>query len=429
VLGFTNIDDRGQEGLELAFDDWLAGKPGVKRVIRDLHGQVVENVELLREAQPGRDLTLSIDRRIQYLAYRELLAGLQEHHATSGSMVIIDAPTGEVLAMVNAPSFNPNARNGVDPSFRRNRAVTDVVEPGSTIKAFTISAALESGKWKPHTPIDTTPGTFTLADGRVIRDVHNKGMLDVTGVITHSSNVGAAKIGLTLTRDHMYDVDHRFGFGEVSGSGFPGESPGLLPPSKSWGPVEQATIAYGYGLNVTPLQLVNAYTAIANDGRLRSPTFVKGAQNPDTAVIDPEIAANIRKMLETVVTPEGSGLKAAITNYRVAGKTGTSRAASGGGYDNRHISLFVGMVPASNPRLVGVVVIHDPQGAYYGGLVSAPVFSKVMDGALRLLDVPPDNVKNWYTGSPQGAPTLDAKVPASPEESLEMSNYAEGVPP
>jgi cell division protein FtsI (penicillin-binding protein 3) len=429
VLGFTNIDDRGQEGLELAFDDWLAGKPGVKRVIRDLHGQVVENVELLREAQPGRDLTLSIDRRIQYLAYRELLAGLQEHHATSGSMVIIDVPTGEVLAMVNAPSFNPNARNGVDPSFRRNRAVTDVVEPGSTIKAFTISAALESGKWKPHTPIDTTPGTFTLADGRVIRDVHNKGLLDVTGVITHSSNVGAAKIGLTLTRDHMYDVDHRFGFGEVTGSGFPGESPGLLPPSKSWGPVEQATIAYGYGLNVTPLQLANAYTAIANNGRLRSPTFVKGAQNPDTAVIDPEIAANIRKMLETVVTPEGSGLKAAITNYRVAGKTGTSRAASGGGYDNRHISLFVGMVPASNPRLVGVVVIHDPQGAYYGGLVSAPVFSKVMDGALRLLDVPPDNVKNWYTGSPQGAPTLDAKVPASPEENLEMSNYAEGVPP
>jgi cell division protein FtsI (penicillin-binding protein 3) len=429
VLGFTNIDDRGQEGLELAFDDWLAGKPGVKRVIRDLHGQVVENVELLREAQPGRDLTLSIDRRIQYLAYRELLAGLQEHHATSGSMVIIDVPTGEVLAMVNAPSFNPNARNGVDPSFRRNRAVTDVVEPGSTIKAFTISAALESGKWKPHTPVDTTPGTFTLADGRVIRDVHNKGLLDVTGVITHSSNVGAAKIGLTLTRDHMYDVDHRFGFGEVTGSGFPGESPGLLPPSKSWGPVEQATIAYGYGLNVTPLQLANAYTAIANNGRLRSPTFVKGAQNPDTAVIDPEIAANIRKMLETVVTPEGSGLKAAITNYRVAGKTGTSRAASGGGYDNRHISLFVGMVPASNPRLVGVVVIHDPQGAYYGGLVSAPVFSKVMDGALRLLDVPPDNVKNWYTGSPQGAPTLDAKVPASPEENLEMSNYAEGVPP
>jgi cell division protein FtsI (penicillin-binding protein 3) len=427
VLGFTNIDDRGQEGLELAFDDWLAGKPGMKRVIRDLHGQVVENVELLREAQPGRDLTLSIDRRIQYLAYRELKAGIAEHHATSGSMVILDVPTGEVLAMVNAPSFNPNARNSNDPSMRRNRAVTDVVEPGSTIKAFTISAALESGKWKAHTPIDTTPGTFTLADGRVIRDVHNKGLLDVTGVITHSSNVGAAKIGLTLTRDHLYDVDHRFGFGEVTGSGFPGESPGLLPIAKAWGPVEQATISYGYGLNVTPLQLANAYTAIANDGRLRAPTYVKGAQNPDTAVIDPQIAASLRQMLETVVTPEGSGIKASITNYRVAGKTGTSRAASGGGYDNRHISLFVGMVPASRPRLVGVVVIHDPEGVYYGGLVSAPVFSKVMDGALRLLDVPPDNVKNWYTGSPQGGPTLDAKAPAS-EDATELSNYAEGVP-
>jgi cell division protein FtsI (penicillin-binding protein 3) len=427
VLGFTNIDDRGQEGLELAFDDWLAGKPGLKRVIRDSHGQVVENVELLREAQPGRDLTLSIDRRIQYLAYRELKAGITEHHAASGSMVILDVPTGEVLAMVNSPSFNPNAKNAGDASMRRNRAVTDVVEPGSTIKAFTISAALESGKWKPHTPVDTTPGTFTLADGRVIRDVHNKGLLDVTGVITHSSNVGAAKIGLTLTRDHLYDVDHRFGFGEVTGSGFPGESPGLLPIARAWGPVEQATISYGYGLNVTPLQLANAYTAIANDGRLRAPTFVKGAENPDTAVIDPEIAASIRKMLETVVSAEGSGLKAAITNYRVAGKTGTSRAASGGGYDNRHISLFVGMVPASNPRLVGVVVIHDPQGAYYGGLVSAPVFSKVMDGALRLLDVPPDNVKNWYTASPRNGPTLDAKVPAS-EDTSDFSNYAEGAP-
>jgi cell division protein FtsI (penicillin-binding protein 3) len=430
VLGFTNIDDRGQEGLELAFDDWLAGKPGMKRVIRDLHGQVVENVELLREAQPGRDLTLSIDRRIQYLAYRELKAALVEHHASSGSMVILDVPTGEVLAMVNAPSFNPNARNGGDPALRRNRAVTDVVEPGSTIKAFTISAALESGKWKPHTPIDTSPGSLTLADGRVIRDVHNKGLLDVTGVITHSSNVGAAKIALTLKRDHMYDVDHRFGFGEVTGSGFPGESPGLLPPSKSWGPVEQATIAYGYGLNVTPLQLAQAYAAIANDGRLRSPTFVKGAENPDTAVIDPEIARSVRRMLETVVQPGGTAYpQAVVPNYSVAGKTGTSRAAAAGGYENRYISLFVGMVPASRPRLVGVVVIHDPQGAlYYGGFVSAPVFAKVMDGALRLLDVPPDNVKNWYTGSPQGGRTIDANAPPA-DTDAELSNYAEGVPP
>jgi cell division protein FtsI (penicillin-binding protein 3) len=234
VLGFTNIDDSGQEGLELAFDQWLAGEKGIKRVIRDRLGHEVENVELVREAKPGKDLTISIDRRIQYLAYRELKAALTEHHASSGSMVILDVPTGEILAMVNQPSFNPNARGNVDPAYRRNRAATDVVEPGSTMKAFTISAALESGKWKPHTPVDTSPGSLTLAGGWTTHDVHNKGLIDVTGVITYSSNVGAAKIALTMTRDHMYDVFHRFGFGEVTGSGFPGESPGNLPIAKSW---------------------------------------------------------------------------------------------------------------------------------------------------------------------------------------------------
>jgi cell division protein FtsI (penicillin-binding protein 3) len=399
VLGYTNIDDHGQEGLEFAFDGWLAGKSGVKRVIRDRLGHEVENVELVREAKAGRDLTITIDRRIQYLAYRELKAALQEHHAASGSMVILDVPTGEILAMVNQPSFNPNARGNVDPAYKRNRAVTDVVEPGSTMKAFTISAALESGKWKPHSPIDTSPGTFALY-GHTISDVHNKGMLDVTGVITHSSNVGAAKIALTMTREHMYDVYHRFGFGEVTGSGFPGEASGYLPIPQKWGPVEQATIAYGYGVNMTPLQLAQGYAAVAAGGRLRSPTFVKGGEQPDHAVIDPEIAANIRTMLETVVAPGGTAPRAAIRNYRVAGKTGTARVASGGSYNKQYVSLFVGMVPASAPRLVGVVVVHDPQGAYYGGTVSAPVFSKVMDGALRLLDVSPDNVQNWYTSAP-----------------------------
>jgi len=414
VLGFTNIDDEGQEGLELSFDEWLTGTPGIKRVIRDRLGHEVENVELVREAQPGRDLVLSIDRRIQYLAYRELKAALQEHHATAGSMVILDVPTGEILAMVNQPSFNPNARGAIDPARRRNRVVTDVVEPGSTMKALTIAAALESGKWKAHTPIDTTPGTYTLY-GHTISDVRNHGYIDVTGVITYSSNVGAAKIAATMTRDHMYDVFHRFGLGEVTASGFPGESPGNLPIARNWGPVEQATIAYGYGLSVTPLQLAQAYAALANNGRLRSPTFVKGAPNPDRAVIDPEIAAQVRAMLETVVRPPGGGVKAAIANYRVAGKTGTARTAVAGGYQKRYISLFAGMVPASAPRLVGVVVIHDPQaGMYYGSLVAAPVFGKVMDGALRLLDVPPDDVQNWYTAAPESAPTLDAAgtVPA-----------------
>ncbi|MEO7431543.1 MAG: penicillin-binding protein 2 [Dokdonella sp.] len=426
VLGFTNIDDAGQEGLELAFNQWLAGEKGVKRVIRDRLGHEVENVELVREARPGKDLTISIDRRIQYLAYRELKAALAEHHASSGSMVILDVPTGEILAMVNQPSFNPNARANIDPAYRRNRAVTDVVEPGSTMKAFTISAALESGKWKAHTPIDTSPGTYTLY-GHTISDVHNKGLIDVTGVITYSSNVGAARIAGTMTREHMYDVFHRFGFGEVTGCGFPGESPGNLPISKNWGPVEQATIAYGYGLSVTPLQLAQGYAALANQGRLRSPTFVKGAQSPDRAVIDPQIAASLNTMLETVVHPPGGGIKASITNYRVAGKTGTSRTAIGGGYQKKYISLFAGMVPVSAPRLVGVVVIHDPQGVYYGALVSAPVFGKVMEGALRLLDVPPDDVQNWYTAAPESGRTLNAAHQAPGGTAVEP-DFSEGVP-
>ncbi|UXI70750.1 peptidoglycan D,D-transpeptidase FtsI family protein [Tahibacter amnicola] len=426
VLGFTNIDDRGQEGLELAFDEWLAGKPGAKRVIRDRLGHIVEDVELLSEPQQGRDLMLSIDRRIQYLAYRELKEGLLEHGASSGSMVVLDAPTGEVLAMVNLPSYNSNALNGVDTSSRRNRAMTDLIEPGSTMKAFTVAAALESGKWKPETPVDANPGTMTLA-GHLIRDTTNKGLLDVTGVITHSSNIGAAKIALTLPNDHLYDLFKRFGFGESTGSGFPGEAAGVLAPPNKWGPVEKATMSYGYGLSVTPLQLAQAYGGLANGGRLRAPTFVKGAQNPESAVLDPTLARTITGMLETVVTPQGSALKAAVRNYRVAGKTGTSRKAVAGGYESRYISTFAGFVPASNPRLVGVVVIHDPKGVYYGGLVSAPVFSKVMDGALRLLDVAPDNVQKWYAdGAGNWAPIQAGN--AAPDYAPGQTNYEEGVP-
>lgn len=427
VLGFTNIDDRGQEGLELAFDEWLAGKPGAKRVIRDRLGHVVEDVELLREPQPGRDLTLSIDRRIQSLAYRELKRTLLEHGATSGSIVVLDSRNGEILASVNQPSFNPNAVNNGDTSIRRNRALTDVVEPGSTMKAFTIAAALESGKWKPNTPIDTTPGTMPLA-GHIIRDTSNKGLLDVTGVLTRSSNVGAAKIALSLSNDHLYDMFKRVGFGESTGSGFPGEAPGVLPAARGWGVVEKATLSYGYGLNVTPLQLAQAYAVLADGGRLRAPTFVKGAQNPERAVLDPALAQTIVGMLETVITPRGTGLRAAVRNYRVAGKTGTSRRAVAGGYDSRYISTFAGLAPASNPRLVGVVVIHDPKGvAYTGGMVAAPAFSRVMDGALRLLDVPPDNVEKWYAdGAGNWAPVEAGD--AAPDYAPGDTNYEEGVP-
>ncbi len=422
ILGVTNIDDRGQEGLELAFDDWLSGKPGAERVIRDNKGHTVEDVELVHEPKPGRDITLSIDRRIQYLAYRELKSAIIDHHAKSGSMVVLDVATGEILAMVNQPSFNPNARESADPAYRRNRALTDVVEPGSTMKAFTIATALESGKWTPDSKVDTSPGSYQIGN-YTIHDVRDHGMLTLAGVITKSSNIGAAKVAESLSRDSLYDMFHRFGFGESTGSGFPGESPGFLPVVTAWGPVEKATIAYGYGLNVTSLQLAQAYAALANDGRLRSPTFVKGARNPDNAVIDPQIAHSILRMLETVVMPGGTAYpQAVINNYLVAGKTGTARMAHAGSYESRYISLFAGIVPASAPRLVGVVVIHDAQGAYYGGTVSAPVFSKVMSGALRLLDVPPDNVQRWFAAGPT------APVPSSAPADANNDDAAEEVP-
>jgi cell division protein FtsI (penicillin-binding protein 3) len=421
VIGVTNVDDRGQEGLELAFDDWLAGTPGAERVIRDNKGHTVEDVELVRDPKQGRDLTLSIDRRIQYMAYRELKTAIIEHHAMSGSMVVLDVQSGEVLAMVNQPSFNPNAHGNTDLSYRRNRAMTDVVEPGSTMKAFTIATALESGKWTVKSHVDTNPGWYQIANW-TIHDVRNHGMLDLTGVITKSSNIGAAKIAETLSRESLYDMFRRFGFGESTGSGFPGESQGLLPVVTAWGPVEKATISYGYGLNVTPLQLAQAYAALANDGRLRAPTFVKGARNPDNAIIDPEIAHTIVKMLETVVMPGGTAYpQAVVANYLVAGKTGTARMAHAGSYQNKYVSTFVGFVPASAPRLVGVVVIHDAQGSYYGADVSAPVFAKVMNGALRILDVAPDNVQHWFAGGPA--------VPVQPPPAdAGNDNAAEEVP-
>ena len=410
VLGFTNIDDRGQEGLELAYDSWLAGKPGLKRVIRDRLGRIVEDVEQVRAPVPGHDLSLSIDSRVQYLAYTALAQAVEAHHASSGSMVILDPRTGEVIAMVNVPSYNPNALDGSTPAERRNRAVTDVVEPGSTMKPFTISTALETGKWTPTTKIDTTPGTFSL-NGHLIRDDDNNGLIDVTHVITDSSNVGASKISLTLTADQMYDLFSRFGFGGSSQSGFPGEVTGYLPAPKGWGQFEKATISFGYGLNVTPLQLARAYSAIAEGGEIREPTFVKGSDNPSRAILDPRIAGQVMQMLKTVINPKSTAPQAAVVNYTVAGKTGTAHMAIAGGYSSDHYTaLFCGIIPADNPRLVGVVVIRDAGhgGVYFGGLVSAPVFSQVMTGAMRLLDVPPDNVQNWYTGT--SAPTA---VPAT----------------
>ena len=429
ILGKTNIDDKGSEGLELAFDDYLSGKPGSKSIIRDLHGHAVEavDVELAQAPQPGHDLTLSIDSRIQYLAYRELMAAIKEHHASTGSIVVLDVKTGEVLAMVNQPSFNPNSLTGgnIPPadllSHMRNRAVTDTVEPGSTMKAMTISAALESGKWKPDSKVDTSPGTYELY-GHTIHDTANHGVLTVTGVITHSSNIGAAKIAATLPRNAMYDMFHRYGLGESTGSGFTGESPGNLPIAKLWGPVEQATISYGYGLSVTPLQLARAYAAVAGGGILHTPTFVKGGGDEGKRVVDAKIAAQVKAMLDTVVSPISTAPKAAVPNYLAGGKTGTSRVSRNGGYSSYYNSVFVGFVPSTDPRLVAAIVITGASGnditQYGGGFVSAPSFSKVMQGALRLLDVPPDNVKTWYAGGPGPNPLMQPRDLPQPEPAI-----------
>ncbi|MBP1473761.1 penicillin-binding protein 2 [Frateuria sp. MAH-13] len=407
VLGFTNIDDHGQEGLELAFDDWLSGKPGAKRVIRDRMGHVVEDVEQVREPKPGKSLTLSIDRRIQFLAYNELKNALAEFDASSGSMVILDVPTGEVLAMVNLPTYNPNSLSGSKFSDRRNRAVTDLVEPGSTIKPILMAAALSSGKYTPTSPLIDTTGGHWYFQGHDIHDTHNYGLLTPTGVITKSSNVGAAHIAMTLDTALMYNTYRAFGFGNSTNSGFPGESSGLLRIGRDWRPLEQAIMGYGYGLNVTPLQLANAYATLGDHGVMHSPSFIKGADGEAKAIVSRQVADEIVKMMETVTAPGGTATTARIANYIVAGKTGTAHKANAGGYSrDNYTAAFAGLVPASNPRLVGVVVIDDPQKrSYYGGTVSAPVFARVMEGALRLLDVPPDNIGRWYAGGPLMSPT------------------------
>ncbi|OOG66237.1 cell division protein [Rhodanobacter sp. B04] len=403
VLGFTNIDDHGQEGLELAYDDWLSGKPGIKRVIRDGKGHIVEDLEQVRAPQPGRDLTLSIDRRIQFLAYSELKNTLDKSQADSGSMVIIDVKTGEVLAMVNLPTYNPNAVGSTSASNRRNRAMTDVLEPGSTIKPVLMAAALSSGKFTPTGPaIDTTGGHWYF-QGHDIHDTHNYGLLTPTGVITKSSNVGAAHIAMQLDTGLMYDTYRAFGFGNSTNSGFPGEASGYLKIGRDWRPLEKAILGYGYGLNVTVLQLANAYATIADGGVMHSPTFVKGNDSDPKVIIEPQVAQQLVSMLETTTQPGGTAAPYAwIANYTVAGKTGTAHKAVAGGYSkNNYGAAFAGMVPATNPRLVAAVVVDNPKkGSYYGGLVSAPVFATVMAGALRLLDIPPDNIGRWYVGGP-----------------------------
>lgn len=394
LLGVTNIDDVGQEGLELAYDEWLRGTPGSKRVIRDRLGRVVENLGSIGEPQPGRDLVLSIDRRIQYLAYRELKTAVQRHRARGGSAVVLDARSGEVLAMVNQPSVNPNNRGERRGDGFRNRAVTDVFEPGSSLKPFTIAAALESGQYAPGAQIDTAPGVLRVAGGTV-RDVRNHGRIDLTTVLTRSSNVGASKIALSLPPADLWAVLDRLGFGNPGRSGFPGESAGLLKHHSRWQPLDHATLAFGYGVSVTALQLAQAYSVLAADGVWRPIAFLRHA--PETAapaqqVLSPETAQAVRNMLEGVVAPGGTGARAQVPGYRVSGKTGTVKKVGAEGYSpDRYQSIFAGMVPAGDPRLVMVVTVDEPRGdAYYGGEVAAPIFARVMAGALPLLDIAPE---------------------------------------
>ena len=431
VLGFTNIDDHGQEGLELAFDGWLAGKPGAKRVIRDRMGHIVEDVEQVREPKPGKNLTLSIDRRIQFLAYNELKDTVEKSQADSASMVIIDVQTGEVLAMVNFPTYNPNAVQGSSPSSRRNRSMTDVFEPGSTIKPILMAAALSSGKYTPTSPLIDTTGGHWFYLGHDIHDTHNYGVITPTAVITKSSNVGAARIASTLDNELMYGTYRAFGLGASTDSGFPGEASGYVKPGGSWGLREKAIFGYGYGLNVTVLQLANAYATMADGGVMHAPSFIKGGSEEAKAIIDPKIARELVDMMETTTQPGGTAAPYAwIANYTVAGKTGTAHKASVGGYSKSNYgAAFAGMVPATHPRLAAAVVVDNPRkGSYYGGLVSGPVFAKVMDGALRLLDIPPDNIGRWYVGGPlQGQNGLiGSKPPDAPN--IEETPADEAMP-
>ncbi len=393
VLGFTNIDDKGQEGLELAYNDWLTGLPGKTLVVKDRLGRIISDVQEIQKQRPGNDLVLSINRRIQYLAYRELMDGVQKNIASSASVVVLDVKTGEILAMVNQPSFNPNKIANQPKDSFRNRAVTDSFEPGSTIKAFSIASALDSGQFKPDSVIDTHPGWMTV-EHHLVRDEHNNGLLNLSQILQLSSNVGMSKIILSLPPQQLWNLLHRVGFGETTGIGFPGEQSGRLIKRPVWKPFALATLSFGYGVSVTALQVAHAYATIANDGVKIPLSLVRVKKIPTgEQVIDKKIAHEMLELLQSVLAKGGTGQPARVPGYLVAGKTGTAWIAGPHGYDkHRYTSTFVGIAPASHPRLVVAVVMHEPKGKLYlGGYVSGPVFQKIMEGSLRILNVPPDD--------------------------------------
>lgn len=396
LVGFTDIDDQGQEGMELAYNSWLTGESGSKKVIHDLTGRVIKDLSLIKSARPGETLRLSIDLRVQYAAYRALKASVHKHKAKSGSVIVLDVVTGEVLAMANQPSFNPNDRSTLQPEMVRNRAMTDMMEPGSTVKPFTLLAALESGKFTPSSVIDTNPGYFKVGY-KIFEDFNNYGNLDLTGILSKSSQVGTSKLALQLNPNETRELFERVGFGESVGSGFPGETNGNLPGHRQWDQVTQATFAFGYGLSASALQLARAYSVLANDGLRKEVSLLAIDETPEGyRVVDAPLVRDIRQMLMAAAGEKGTGKRALINGYSVGGKTGTlHKIKTTGGYDdNRYISVFAGFSPISNPRLVTVVVVDEPrEGGYFGGLVAAPVFSEVTGSALRLMQVTPDQIQ------------------------------------
>ena len=393
LVGFTNYLDIGQEGMELAYDDWLTGEPGKKKVVLDKNRRVINDISLIQAASSGEDLRLSIDLRVQYAAYRALKKAVKKHNAKSGSVVVLDVNSGEVLAMVNQPSFNPNDRSKLRQSSVRNRAITDLMEPGSTVKPFTVLAALESGQFSAQSRIDTNPG-YLKVDYKTFVDPSNYGELNLAEVLTKSSQVGTTKVALALDPESTRDLFQRVGFGEVMGTGFPGETLGSLPAYRKWHPVTQATFAFGYGLSVSSLQLARAYAVLANDGIRKEISMVALNSEPEgLRVINAATTKEVRHMLRAASSHKGTGRRAMIDGYSVGGKTGTlHKVKVDGGYDdNRYMSVFAGLSPISSPRLATVVVIDEPrQGDYFGGLVAAPVFSEITGNALRLMQVTPD---------------------------------------
>ena len=413
LIGFTDIDDEGQEGLELAFNHWLAGESGAKRVLKDRLGRSVENVESIRPPHHGKELRSSIDLRIQYLAYRALKAAIRSYDAASGSIVVLDVKTGEVLAIVNQPTYNPNDRAQYSAARYRNRAITDIFEPGSSIKPLIVAAALESGQYRPSSIIDTSPGYVTIG-AKKIEDHRNLGRISLTTILARSSNVGVSKLAMSLAPDQLWSTLTNPGLGTMTASGFPGESAGLLTHYDHWQDISQATLGYGYGVSVTPLQLVQAYASFGNQGRMQ-PVSLISIENPGDGeqVIAADTATAVKRMLEEVVRPGGTGTKASVSGYRIAGKTGTAWKSGIGGYSqDKYFSIFAGLAPASEPRLAAVVIIDEPGGElYYGSDVAAPVFSEIMAESLRLLAIPPDALPARDPGSVMQAMTASTATP------------------